>query len=374
MKRALIILVALALAASLRPAPRTAGSSAGPAPQLLGGFNGLMASYIWLHASRRADAGQPYELVRAARWVSALQPGLGSLYDFQAWNLAVNVADTFGAPAERWPWVEAGLNLLYDEGLARRGDDPRVPGALASLLLDRVCGGQGDAAEYYRQAFAARWWPLVGAPPTRWDTAKGLARYRMDPRQCAELDRALGPLDWRTGWPHALYWARRAALAEPSARRARPLWELQIEALRGACLDGKIISQPGQPVFVSVPQPELAARVNELYAEALQRLPEDAGLRAGRRHWSDEAAPLLAAYGQPQDDAAVRRGVALMTGSDQALAQSVAESYAVRGLLCGSLGQREPERGLLALARTVAEVSGLAWEPIEQAARTAAAR
>ncbi|MBI5835273.1 MAG: hypothetical protein HZB16_23445 [Armatimonadetes bacterium] len=380
MRRWLVIIAALAVAASLRPVPRPrrAMPDAPPGVSLaataLGGFNGVAASYVWLYASRREEAGQPFELVRAARWVSALQPNLGSLYDFQAWNLATNVADTFGSPPERWPWVEAGLNLLYDEGLARRGDDPRLPGALASLLLGRVCGGQDDAAEYFRQAFAARWTPIVGPPPTRWPAVAGLERWRMEARSCAEIDSRFGPLDWRTGWAHALYWARRGALASPSRRQSRPLWSWQIEALRGACLDGRIITAPGQGVFVTVPMPELAVKVEALYDEALARLPRDQGLRAGRQAWRDEAALMLVAYGLSSDESAAERTVAALTDGDAGMAQSVADSYALRALLCGRLGDAAAARGLTGMAQRVARSAGLDWSAVQRRAGEALGR
>lgn len=78
-----------------------------------------------------------------------------------------------------------------------------------------------------------------------------LDEYNMDPRLMYEYTRDLGPIDWRHGQAHALYWARKGS--QSGERRVLSVNEtptmmnndrLQIQAMQGLSRDGRIYFDP----------------------------------------------------------------------------------------------------------------------------------
>jgi hypothetical protein len=85
----------------------------------LGGFRGIIADLLWMRAIRLQEEGSKvFELVQLSDWIGKLEPHLATVWVFNAWNLAYNISILFPDPEDRWRWVNAGLRLLRDEGLA----------------------------------------------------------------------------------------------------------------------------------------------------------------------------------------------------------------------------------------------------------------
>ncbi len=361
MSRWVLVIAALLGAWLLRPAPSPVAAQ-GPAgvsmvATALGGFNGLAAGYLWLYATNQRAAGRPFDQLRLARWISALQPRLGSLHDFQATILAYDVADSLGDPAAGWPWVRAGIDLLWTEASGPRHDDPRAATALAALLLGRVCGGSSGAGTYYQQAYSSLW--LDGTP----------AVWPLEPAVVAALEAEVGALDWRAGQSAALYWAWRAAQLEPDPRLRRQAWAFAISALRSAAYDGQIVVSKGEPVFITGPQAHLLAGLERIYDRALADVPDDPGLRLNREGWADEALPLAVAAGlSPDRGGAIATLLAEDLQAPELLAR-MAVDRELRSLLCRALGADEPARVLHGVARIAAEAGEAEWPEIVVEAR-----
>ena len=362
---ALCLVVAVALRSPNPGAASANTDSASFAATALGGLNGLAATYIWLYATREQEAGDPYQALWAAEAMTALQPKLGGLYDFQATLLAYDVANSAHQPVDRYRWIAAGLRLL-DQGVQRNPRSASLRQAKAALLLDRIAAGTDPSVDLFRQAFAAQWDVLIGPPPVDWtrvDPAP-LARAGLDVSVAASLDREFGPLDWRTAQAHALYWARTGE-GLTDARRGRMLYAYELEALRSSCLDGEIVASGDGATWFTAPRPELAAAVERRFAKIAKVLPHDAGLRSGQAAWRRQAVLLLVAFGHvdearamlPADvtiDRAVKTARLELLEGDEAGAARLAADYRERARRSELAGKVDAAKGLRGMARIIA--------------------
>jgi hypothetical protein len=95
----------------------------------LGGFRGLISNLLWLRAMDLQDQDKFFEMAQLADWITKLEPHYVQVWLVQAWNMAYNISVKFTDFADRWRWVQRGIELLRDEGLhrlvhgARRGQD-----------------------------------------------------------------------------------------------------------------------------------------------------------------------------------------------------------------------------------------------------------
>ena len=158
----------------------------------LGGFRGILADVLWMRAGELQDEGRYFELVQLSDWIAKLQPRSPAIWSYHAWNMAYNLSALMATPAERWRWVQNGLVLLRDEGLAYNPGSARLHQELAWLFLHKLGTDTDSAADYYR----AQWAALVEA-----------GAVRLDPARVQALEAQFGPLDWRTPQAQAIYWA-----------------------------------------------------------------------------------------------------------------------------------------------------------------------
>src|SRR5215471_14574056 len=78
----------------------------------LGGFRGLISNALWIRANELQEDGKYFEMVQLSDWITKLEPHLPAVWVHLAWNMAYNISIKFNDPADRWMWVERGLNLL----------------------------------------------------------------------------------------------------------------------------------------------------------------------------------------------------------------------------------------------------------------------
>src|SRR5258706_15780949 len=83
----------------------------------LGGFRGLIANALWIRANDLQDEGKYFEMVQLADWITKLEPTFTQVWLVQSWNMAYNIYVKFTLPADRWRWVQRGIELLRDNGL-----------------------------------------------------------------------------------------------------------------------------------------------------------------------------------------------------------------------------------------------------------------
>ena len=155
----------------------------------LGGFRGILADLLWMRAGRLQDEGRFFELAQLSDWIARLQPRSPAIWAYHAWNMAYNIPALLPDPADRWRWVQTGINLLRDDGMSLNPGSARLHRELAWLYLHKLGTDDDSSAPYYRAQFAQNPPPLP------------------DPALQSSLDAQFGPLDWTTPQAHAIYWA-----------------------------------------------------------------------------------------------------------------------------------------------------------------------
>ena len=89
----------------------------------LGSFRGLVADLLWLRAGALQEKRNYFEMVQLARWITDLQPTFSGATAYLAWNMAYNISVTCSNHAERWRWVNEGIDLLLHKALEYNPDD-----------------------------------------------------------------------------------------------------------------------------------------------------------------------------------------------------------------------------------------------------------
>ncbi len=184
MRRALACLLGvLALAAAgplergareSRPALRQGQEGASPAlpptvqlaSTMLGSFRALLVDYLWIKAEALQNEGRYFAAAEVARWITLLQSRVEGSWSFQAWNLGVNVPSSL-PPEERWPYVHAAMELLWNDGLGANPGSLGLHAEIAWFWESKIGGDVDAAAPRYRAAVEARAREILGPEP--WD-------------------------------------------------------------------------------------------------------------------------------------------------------------------------------------------------------------
>ncbi len=131
----------------------------------LGSFRGLLADFLWFRAASLQDKGNYYEMVQLANWITKLQPHFSGATAYLAWNMAYNISVTCSSPADRWRWVQAGIELLRDEALVYNPEDASLYKELGWIFQHKLGNILDDAHLYYKNMLAIRVMEVIGAKP-----------------------------------------------------------------------------------------------------------------------------------------------------------------------------------------------------------------
>lgn len=168
---------------------------------LLGGFRGIVSEVIWFRMDRLQDEGRYSELAQLADVLVKLEPKAPEVWTFAAWNLAYNVSVMMPTHADRWRWVEAGLRLLRDDGLALNPSEPALYREIAWLFLSKIGGNIDEASPLYAEEWRKR--------VEKARAAGDWGALAMDPSEMSACEKEFGGLDWTDPKSAALYFARR---------------------------------------------------------------------------------------------------------------------------------------------------------------------
>jgi hypothetical protein len=188
----------------------------------LGGFRGLISNALWIRATELQEADKFFEAMQLADWITKLEPHFAQVWVHQAWNMAYNISVKFKeTPSDdpdlpkqypdRWRWVQAGIELLRDEGLKYNPHDVLIHQQLAWLFQHKMGANLDDANMYYKQMWIREMATVLGRvkkpnldeliTPTTDDQrarAKLLReKFKLDPAFMKRLDEEYGPLEWR---------------------------------------------------------------------------------------------------------------------------------------------------------------------------------
>jgi hypothetical protein len=234
----------------------------------LGGFRGLAADWLWLRSNRMQDAGNYFEMVQLASWITKLQPRFTGATAFLAWNMAYNVSVTFTSPEDRWRWVRRGIELIRDEALEYNPSDPELFQQLGWIYQHKMGKDLDDANRYYKNQFAIEMIMAFGDYAGKWDLIGQAAPTE------AKLRDQLGDADdlWVMLAANSLTFDtlekefRKNGLLPD--RVATELTRLSIREPVELCLRRRWLLQKYRLI------PELILRLNQTYGPLDWRLPE----------------------------------------------------------------------------------------------------
>ena len=226
----------------------TEAAEKGQPPQValgiaMGAFRGVFVNFLWIRANTLKEAGQYHEAIELARAITQLQPRFPRVWIFHAWNMAYNISVTTQTRDERWNWVNAGINLLRDEGIPANPNDTLIHKELAWIFLHKIQGYTDDANIYYKNQLAAEWQVVMGDPP------------RPDPKKRSREEVIKLYADWLRGFaeaPNTLEELREAnAPAAELAEKIRAIWptESDIQLLQRYEYSRAYIRTPLLPAY-----------------------------------------------------------------------------------------------------------------------------
>ena len=186
----------------------------------LGGFRGLISDALWIRANDLQDDDKFFEMAQLADWITKLEPHFVQVWIVQAWNMAYNISVKFKDYADRWRWVEQGIELLRDQGLRYNPNETLLYRELSWFFQHKMGANLDDANIYYKVEWRDEMNKIFGNKRANFDElvhpqtadqkerARLLReRYKMDPEFMKQVDERYGPLEWRLPEAHAVYWA-----------------------------------------------------------------------------------------------------------------------------------------------------------------------
>lgn len=133
----------------------------------LGAFRGVFVNFLWIRANDLKQDGKFFELNQLAEAITRLQPRFPRVWVFHAWNMAYNISVSTQTRAERWYWVQKGIQLLRNKGIVANPNDMLLHKELAWIFLHKIGGVTDDANRYYKMKLAEEWTTVLGQPPAR---------------------------------------------------------------------------------------------------------------------------------------------------------------------------------------------------------------
>lgn len=280
----------------------------------LGGFRGLISNILWIRANELQEQDKFFEMSQLAGWITKLQPHFTQVWLVQAWNMAYNISVKFKDPADRWRWVQRGIELLRDEGLRYNPNEPLMYRELAWFFQHKMGANLDDAHRYYKQAWAAETSRVFGntnliplaalANPTDEDLRERARilreEFKMDPQFVLEVDRRHGPLDWRMPETHAIYWASvglERARQHPERVKKDDLMTLRrviYQSMQMAFQRGRLVPTPIEKQFEYGPNLDIIAKVDAAYEQQMLEEPDKKDhIATGHRNFLRDACYFL---------------------------------------------------------------------------------
>jgi hypothetical protein len=258
----------------------------------LGGFRGLISNALWIRANELQEDGKYFEMVQLSDWITKLEPHLPAVWVHLAWNMAYNISVKFNEPADRWMWVERGINLLRDEGLKYNPKEPEMYRELGWIYQHKLGHYLDDAHQYYKVQWAHEMNEVLGKGPPNWNelinpqTPEQRERvrvlkekYKLDPAYMKKVDEKYGPLEWHLPESHAIYWAMRGLdLTKDQVLRREQFVGLRriiFQSLQLAFMRGRLIypDKTGNE-FVYGPNLEIIKQTSDAYLEQAELEPD----------------------------------------------------------------------------------------------------
>ncbi len=254
----------------------------------LGGFRGLISNVLWIRATDLQDEGKYFEMVQLADWITKLQPHMAQVWAMQAWNMAYNISVKFKDAADRWRWVQRGIELLRDQGIVYNPTEALVYRELAWFFQHKMGQNLDDAHLYYKAEWARQMNSVLGGGHPDWDElihpqtedqkkrAQTLEQtYKMDPRIMKKVDQIYGPLEWRLPETSAIYWAY-VGLQKSSPQNLIMLRRIIYQSMQIAFDRGRLVRIGNEDTLLFEPNLDILPKTNAAYEQMIR---EDVEMR-----------------------------------------------------------------------------------------------
>jgi hypothetical protein len=219
--------------------------------------------------------------------------------------MAYNISVKFSDPADRWRWVQRGIELLRDQGIPWNPDDTLLYRELSWFFQHKMGHNLDDAHQFYKTAWATEMQAVLGGKPNydellnpQTDEAKARVKllrekYKMDPQIMQEVDELYGPLEWRLPDAHAIYWAelgRRKGNKEEQQTVRRSIYQTMQQAfIRGGLFENKI-----DKTYTLGPNLDIVEKVNETWVKMMDEDPSQRDhMKTGHKNFLINATYLL---------------------------------------------------------------------------------
>lgn len=278
---------------------------------VLGGFRGLIANALWIRATDLQEEGKYFEMVQLADWITKLQPYFSTVWEHLAWNMAYNISIKFTDPAERWPWVLRGIELLRDQGLQYNPKERGIYYGLSMLFQHKMGGNLDDAQMYYKNIWAEEMTKVF--PTGHPDFAELLApktedarqrvrllkeKFKMDPQRIREVENLYGPLEWRLPDAHAIYWAY-SGLQNARKDDLMQLRRVIYQSMQLAFARGRLIVAGN--FFELGPNLDIIPKVSASYEEMIREEPTRDDIPRAHRNFLKNAVYFLYTHNRLAD-------------------------------------------------------------------------
>jgi hypothetical protein len=268
----------------------------------LGGFRGLISNFLWIRANDLQLEDKFFEMVQLSDWITDLEPHFAQVWSYEAWNMVWNISVKFKDFADRWRWVQRGMELLRDNGLRYNPDNTLLYQQLSWIFQSKMGQNLDDANRYYKIQWAMEMMPFFGPNGTNFDEliqpqtaeAKALAnllreKYKINLVFAKKVDEKWGPLDWRLPEAHAIYWA--ALGLEKANKNPTKVKQSELTTLRRsiyqstlqAFYHGRLVVNPFDKTYDLYPDLDLVSKLFDTY-ETLYAEEPDPGQKNGIRN------------------------------------------------------------------------------------------
>lgn len=188
----------------------------------LGGFRGLLADVLWVRAIGQQDAGRYYELKLICDLIQRLQPTFVQVHEFQADNMAYNLAVRSESCEDKWYWIRSALQML-EKGIERNERHYGLWFHLGYLYFDRL----SDSKLYDQATKQDCRWVRAAELPRLADLDENLRKHPFSEPEKWQKGRAADNENWRLA---AYYFYK-------SLQTRSEVNSLRTERVFGNCLD-----------------------------------------------------------------------------------------------------------------------------------------
>jgi hypothetical protein len=281
----------------------------------LGGFRGLISNFLWMRANDLQQDDKCFEAAQLADWITKLEPTFTQVWCFQAWNMAYNISvkmkeNSPGVYADRWNWVQRGIELLRDDGLRYNPNSILIYRELGWFFQHKMGQNMDDGNLYYKLQWMSAMTNFFGRDGTNFgpllhpQTPADYHRlevltnqYKIDPVFAERMDKEYGPFDWRLPEAHAVYWGGKAldeGAKHPDKVNTSDLITVRriiYQSLLQSLHNGRVIADPFSGAYALGPNLDLIPNINRWYTNFYAQEPDpgqkDGILRAHRNFLRD---------------------------------------------------------------------------------------